>query len=147
METKDRIKAIIASTGLSQDRFAAAYGIPKNTVHNWCQGINEPPEYLIELIAKDVAARNTVQAAWVFNEYRDKAGTGHFELFADEHEAVIAAQDFWDNLGAVDRRKYITDAAADFSVGLYRLEYDEVGEEYLPDFGAGAIARRWSPLI
>lgn len=54
METKDRIKELIKKTGLSQDRFAAAYGIPKNTVHNWCQGVNNPPEYLVRLLERVV---------------------------------------------------------------------------------------------
>lgn len=54
METKDRVKAIIKSTGLSQDKFAEAYGIPKNTVHNWCQGINEPKEWALLLLERTV---------------------------------------------------------------------------------------------
>lgn len=54
MEAKDRIKALIKSTGLSQDKFAAAYGIPKNTVHNWCQGINEPKEWVLRLLERAV---------------------------------------------------------------------------------------------
>lgn len=55
METKDRIKAIIKMTGMSQDRFAAAYGIPKNTVHNWCQGVNEPKDWALRLLERAVA--------------------------------------------------------------------------------------------
>ena len=55
METKDRIKAIIRRAGLTQDAFAALFGIPKNTVHNWAQGVNEPPEYLIRLLENEVA--------------------------------------------------------------------------------------------
>lgn len=54
METKDRIKEMIKSTGLSQDKFAAAYSIPKNTVHNWCQGVNEPKEWALLLLERAV---------------------------------------------------------------------------------------------
>lgn len=54
METKDRIKAIIKKAGLTQDGFAELFGIPRNTVHNWAQGVNTPPEYLIRLLEREV---------------------------------------------------------------------------------------------
>jgi len=146
METKDRIKELIKKTGLSQDRFAAAYGIPKNTVHNWCQGVNEPPEYLIQLIAKDVAAQKLIPTAWVWTEYRDKAGTGHFEVFRTREEAEAAAHDYWERLAAVDKKKYLDDPCGEFFTGLYLMEYDDTAEEYVPDFGSGVIVAAWSPM-
>ena len=146
MEIKDRIREIIKTTGLSQDRFAAAYGIPKSTVHNWCQGANEPKEWALDLLAKEAAASKVIQMAWVWNEYRDKAGTGHFEVFRTRAEALAAASDYWDGLAAVDKKKYLDDPAGDFSVGLYEMEWDDVNEEYLPDFGQGALILAWSPM-
>ena len=146
METKDRVREIIKSTGLSQDKFAAAYGIPKNTVHNWCQGINEPKEWALDLLAKEAASTKVIPMAWVWHEYRDKAGTGHFEVFKDRQEAEKAARDYWEHLGGADQRKYLLDAGADYSVGLYEMEWDDVAEEYQPDLGSGAVILAWSPI-
>lgn len=147
METKDRVKEIIKAAGLSQDRFAAAYGIPKSTVHNWCQGATTPPEYLISLLAKDVAAQRVLPMAWVWNEHRTKPESGHYEVFTNQNEATYKAMYSWEQLGPADKRKYLMDAGAEFSVCLYRMEYDAETEKYLPDFGAGALARVWSPLL
>lgn len=38
------------------------------------------------------------------------------------------------------------DAGADYSVGLYEMEWDDVAEEYQPDFGSGAVILAWSPI-
>lgn len=54
MTTAERAKAIIKRTGLSQNKFAEAYSIPKNTVHNWCQGVNEPKEWALLLLERAV---------------------------------------------------------------------------------------------
>lgn len=55
METKERIKDLIKRTGLSQNKFADRFEIPRNTVHNWCQGVNAPPEYLIKLLEREIS--------------------------------------------------------------------------------------------
>lgn len=147
METKDRVKAIIKAAGLSQNRFADRYAIPKNTVHNWCQGANEPPAYLIDLLAKDTAAQKTIAMAWVWNEHRSKPESGHYEIFTDQNEATYKAMYSWEQLPAGTKRSYIMDAGGEYSVCLYRMKYDEEAQEFVPDFEAGAVARVWSPLI
>ena len=34
----------------------------------------------------------------------------------------------------------------DYSVGLYEMEWDDVNEEFLPDFGQSALILAWSPM-
>lgn len=49
------VKAIRAKTGLSQQRFGDAFGIPKRTVQNWESDIpanhNDVPAYTLALLA------------------------------------------------------------------------------------------------
>lgn len=48
------IKEIRALTGLSQDQFSKAYGIPLGTLQHWEAGERKPPEYVIKLLEKVV---------------------------------------------------------------------------------------------
>lgn len=48
------IKEIRERTGLSQERFAAKYEIPRRTLENWESGTNKAPDYLIKLLARVV---------------------------------------------------------------------------------------------
>lgn len=140
METKERIKEIIARAGMSQNKFADAYGIPKNTVHNWCQGANEPPEYLVDLIAKDVESKTTIPMAWVLTDYNGNVGDDR--IFTDRHAAVEEAKAEWAHLSEHDKANYRKPDAW-FHVGLYRLEWDDSFEEYLVDYNDGAYVIAW----
>ena len=44
------IVEIRKATGLSQRKFAAAYGIPLGTVRNWEQGVSTPPDYVVSML-------------------------------------------------------------------------------------------------
>ncbi len=44
------IKRLRQQTGLSQARFALAFGIPKRTIENWESGVSTPATYLVKLI-------------------------------------------------------------------------------------------------
>lgn len=44
------VKESRAAAGLSQKDMADLLSIPKRTIENWEQGVNEPPEYLVKLI-------------------------------------------------------------------------------------------------
>lgn len=46
----DRITQLRKDTGMSQRAFAERFGIPLRTLQNWEYGVNEAPEYLINLI-------------------------------------------------------------------------------------------------
>lgn len=50
MNTAEEVRAIRASTGLSQQSFGDRYGIPRRTVDNWEQGRRVPPEYVVRLL-------------------------------------------------------------------------------------------------
>ena len=53
-ETATRIAAIREATGLSQNAFADRYGIPISNIHNWEQGLSKCPQYVVELIRREV---------------------------------------------------------------------------------------------
>lgn len=50
MTPAEQIKSIRASTGLSQAKFAAAFGIYPRTLQKWEGGERNPPPYLINLL-------------------------------------------------------------------------------------------------
>lgn len=56
MTPAEQIKAIRASTGLSQADFARVYEIPKRTIENWEAGSRTPPPYVIRLLELAVKA-------------------------------------------------------------------------------------------
>lgn len=147
METKDKIKSMIKEAALTQDGFAAKYGIPRNTVHNWCQGVNQPPEYLLSLLKKDLSAEAiSTPMAWAFTWYSDKRGYGESRLYKTQQEAEKAAQEAWDALTAEEQRTMKEDPAADFSVGFYRILWDQEAEEWDPDLETGALVISWDAI-
>lgn len=56
----DRIKDIIAVTGMSKSAFAATYGIPYDTIQKWTDGKRVPPEYVINLLERAATADKEV---------------------------------------------------------------------------------------
>ena len=48
------IRELRTITGLSQARFAEAYGIPKRSIENWESGSRKAPDYLIRLLARAI---------------------------------------------------------------------------------------------
>lgn len=52
MTASERSKAIRQKTGLSQQKFGDRYGIPKRTVQNWENEVNEPPGYVLSLLER-----------------------------------------------------------------------------------------------
>ncbi|MBR1571330.1 MAG: helix-turn-helix domain-containing protein [Lachnospiraceae bacterium] len=50
MDVSKRIKELRKSTGLSQSKFSAKFGIPVRTLQQWEQGISAPPDYLIRMM-------------------------------------------------------------------------------------------------
>ncbi len=46
----EQVKAIRASTGLTQKAFAEKTGVPLRTVLSWETGARKPPEYAIRLL-------------------------------------------------------------------------------------------------
>ena len=50
-ETVPDIVSIRKATGLSQSKFAKAFGVPMRTLQGWELGERVPPQYLVDLIA------------------------------------------------------------------------------------------------
>jgi putative transcriptional regulator len=50
MEINERIRELRKSTGLSQSKFAARFGIPVRTLQQWEQGQSAPPEYVVRMM-------------------------------------------------------------------------------------------------
>ena len=50
------MKELRASTGLSQDKFSAYFGIPPSTLRKWEQGVRKPPEYVTAMVARLIKA-------------------------------------------------------------------------------------------
>ena len=138
-KTATMMKNLIKDAGLTQDGFAAKYGIPKNTVHNWCQGVNEPPAYLVDLIWKDATVGNSFRAAWVVEEYRDSTGTGSQEFYSSRASAVRVARDRWDRMNERERQSY-REPGAIFDVVLYAMTWDEIGMEWITDGDPEVVA-------
>jgi Predicted transcriptional regulator len=61
MTTAEHIRAIRASTGLTQAAFAARFSIPKRTYESWEMGERTPPPYVVSLLAAAVLAANDRQ--------------------------------------------------------------------------------------
>lgn len=51
MTTQEQIRAIRASTGLSQVKFGQRFGIPARTIEQWEGGFRDCPLYVAELLA------------------------------------------------------------------------------------------------
>ena len=43
-------KELRQQSGMTQQQFAAYFGIPKRTIENWEAGVNKCPEYLLDLM-------------------------------------------------------------------------------------------------
>ena len=52
MEPRDKIKALRAKTGLSQQKFATHFKISTINVSNWEQGVSKPPEYVMYMLER-----------------------------------------------------------------------------------------------
>lgn len=50
MTAAEQIKSIRASTGLSQAKFSAEFGIQCRTLEKWESGDRKPPDYVINLL-------------------------------------------------------------------------------------------------
>lgn len=54
--TQRMIRRIRNMAGVSQAKFAEAYGIPRRTLENWESGERIPPAYVVRLLERAVEA-------------------------------------------------------------------------------------------
>lgn len=54
------VKEIRKKAGLTQEAFSKKYGIPKRTIENWEGGKSNPPDYVLQMLARivDMDAEN-----------------------------------------------------------------------------------------
>lgn len=130
------IRQIRKMTGLSQARFSEKYGIPKRTIEAWEMGERTAPEYVMELLTIRVKMEEVNTKAWVFQEYRDKAGVGSSKIFKNKHEAIEYAQGEWRHLNDRDRKSYKDDACGEFIVAEMPVSWDEEAEDWIIDDSA-----------
>ena len=60
--TQSPIRALVVASGLSQRAFAAAMEIPQRTVEDWCRGVRKCPDYVVSLIAYNLANEGMIKA-------------------------------------------------------------------------------------
>jgi len=53
----ERVRSLRARLGLSQEAMSRAYHIPRRTIQNWEGGVNEPPEYVLQMLEEIAALR------------------------------------------------------------------------------------------
>lgn len=138
------IKELRARTGLSQSKFAEEYGIPLGTLRHWETGERTAPHYVMDLLKRAVDTNNLNVTAWVFCEYRDKAGTGSTKTFKDKEDALLYAKDEWDHLCDADQESYKNDQCGEFWVSEMPMIWDDEDEEYYPDMSD--YAPIWSAI-
>lgn len=128
-----RMKDIRSKTGLSARAFGELYNIPMRTIQDWEHGKRQAPEYVLDMLAHEVALNDVLPMVYVFYSYRDAKGYGETHIFTSKENAITAAMDAWDALTESDRDTYIDDPAGEFCVTLVPAEWDEVSDEYVPD--------------
>lgn len=133
MTNAERVKEMRKETGLSAQKFGDKYGIPLRTIQEWERGGRTAPDYVIDLLAFAVASEKTVPMMYVFEKYRDKGGIGSIKTFTSRSTALEYAQNEWATMNEADQRSYSEDSAGLFRVYLARAEWEEIGEEFIPE--------------
>lgn len=112
MKTAEIIKELRRLSGNTRASFARRYGIPQRTLENWEGEVNDPPAYVVDLLARAVVTDLTGRPA-EFRVVSTKIGTSG-EPDGDQFD--------------VSKVKNITDAIADAeddrqrSAGNYQTE-------------------------
>lgn len=84
-EYKEAIKALRASTGLSQKAFGEKFDIPKRTIENWEGGQTDPPGYVVKLIATVLVAEEQAQGEAIALE-EAKAETHTYKITGSDRK-------------------------------------------------------------
>ena len=66
---------------------------------------------------------------FVFNEYKDKAGSGSQEYFDNPRDAIAYAKKAWEHLAKADKQSYLKDPAGHFMVTENEI-IEEEGDYY-----------------
>lgn len=60
MEFKEKLKAMRATTGLSQQKFGMLFRISAINIANWEQGVTKPPEYVEYMLERLLELDQTI---------------------------------------------------------------------------------------
>lgn len=56
------VKELRKHLGLSQSGFAGYFGIPVGTIHNWEQGVSNPPPYVVAMMERIITLEEALEA-------------------------------------------------------------------------------------
>jgi hypothetical protein len=79
---------------------------------------------------------------YVFEEYRDKAGTGSEKVFDTEEQALAYANAEWHGMVEADHKSYFTDSAPVFHIYEANLTNEQVSQYNEGDFD-GVLGDYW----
>lgn len=127
------IKELRKELGMSQQRFGDKFGIPRRTIQDWESGAHKAPDYVLDMINKVIQFEKLAPMAWVFYEYRDKAGIGSSKTFTSNEEAANYAKNEWGHLSEADQQSYKEDPCGEYWVALVPMVWDEYDEKFYPD--------------
>ena len=111
---KNIITQIREITGQSRVAFSKAYGIPVRTLENWEAGVNEAPDYTIDLLAR-VALEDSEKYGEIRFFVTEMKKHDEFEHMDTTKitEAIKCAQSSWNCLSEYDKKH------SDFEIRLY----------------------------
>ncbi len=132
MTNAERIKAMRQFTGLSAKKFGDKFGIPMRTIQDWERGERNAPDYVINLIKYALEVERIIPMVYVFEAHRSQDEIGTVKWFMNEFEALDYAYDAWNELDEDEQNSYKEDSAGTFGVYLYRCEWSEEHEMFMP---------------
>ena len=103
------VKDIIKASGMTQNGFAAYYGIPWRTVSNWCRGVNTCPDYVARLLeiaeAQRMASDSTLYYWWVVDDDGFDTEATKLPLMSSRSDAIAAAEQRFDHYTRTEQKK------------------------------------------
>ena len=147
----NKLQAARQAAGLTQQQLADQTGISLSTIQKYERDAKDINSAKLLNLLKMTAAlkcqlediltdeetldlieeRKNAMKKYVFEEYRDKAGTGSEKVFDTAEQALAYADKEWDNLVESDKKSYYKDPAGIFRV--YEVELTEEQAEQLAD--------------
>ena len=115
---KNIITQIREMAGLSRAEMSRKYNIPIRTLENWEAGVNEAPDYTVDLLARVALedSKKYEEIKFFVVETKDNVGDEWDCLSITKiTEAIKGAQREWDSLSKYDQKH------SDFEIRLYVL--------------------------
>ena len=120
---KEKIKALRLDTELSQPKFGARYGIPLRTIQNWEYGINEPPQYVYDMLRRLIQLDNMHIMAYTLTVKSNARENAEYTFFRTYEEAVEYSWQKWNRLPMREQGRYITTKGARYDICYSEVEW------------------------